>query len=435
MRTAKADWRTGARSAIFIVMGLSLGASSCDIGLKDAAETAAVSIQRASNDIDIAISELQVESANWQDTLRELQSKLTGDARKLINNDIQNLITRTVNHAGVEFRCNGDFINQRVAETLQAIKAKLLGRAPPALEPRFCSAIPEAVDMKLVPGDVNKVTFYGYNFDNNAGFNLKLQDIDGAVRDVPQAISIPTAYAMILTLGPSGVTLNGNSSRLQLFWKDKLVSTVGIIQPQPVVNICESKPVRVPVQQVGPLIPGKVGSGDNEFNGNGPTVYLTGSVTRTPREATLRLYFDAKETKKDWTEVAGPLHATVYRAPDGWRIDRIASATSVSFGPVTAAEDDHWRAKTFELGSGGLLSQIAVNGDTRGDDVGKTGLAWAKLNEMQVIITQTGDCVSPLALNDLLNTRFLSQEVKTRISSRVTADARRLTQLSRIPGR
>lgn len=435
MGTGKAKLHAGARAAMFIVMGLSLSASSCDIGLKEAAETAAVSIQRASNDIDIAIGELQVESANWQDTLTALQAKLTGDAKNLINNDIQNLITRTVNHAGVEFRCNGDFINQRVAETLQAIKAKLLGRSAPALEPRFCSAIPEAVDMKLVPSDVNKVTFYGYNFDNNAGFNLKLQDINGALRDVPQAISIPTAYAMVLTLGPSGVGLNANSSKLQLYWKDKLVSTVGIIQPQPVVKICESKPVRVPGQQVGPLIPGKVGSGDSEFGGHGPRVYLTGSLTKTPREATLHLYFDAKETKKDWTEVAGPLDAIVYRAPDGWRIDRIASATTVSFGPVTAAEDDHWKAKEFDLGAGGLLGQIAIDGDTDGDDVGKTGLAWAKVNEMQVIITQTGDCVSPLALNNLLNTRFLSQELKTKVSSRVTADARRLNQLSRIPGR
>ena len=417
------------RIVTILTVGTSLSASSCIPDTGKLINPGVAAVQQASDQIDIAVAKLQQESANWQQVLTDLQSKVTGDAKKLIDNDVQNLLTRTVNHAGVEFRCDGDFINRRVAEALIAIKAKIMGKPIPALEPQFCSAIPEAVDMKLVPNDVNLVTFYGFNFDNNGGYRLALEDLNGTTRDVTRAISIPTAYAMTLALGPSGAMLNSTSARLQLYWKDKLVSTVSVIQPQQVVNICKSTVVSTDPQLIGPYIPPRV-AGDKDFAGNGPTIWAAGNLTNTPVDVTLHLQFRAKETKSDWTEVSGMMDSVIYRAPAGKRIDKIVGPTSTSFGPVTEG-NEHWLpAKIFDLGSGGLITRLEIIGDTGGDDAGVTQIQKAMIRPIQLVVSETGNCVPPTALGALIGTRFLSEGVKTAISAKVTAERNRLNQLA-----
>lgn len=427
-----------ARPAGWLIAGLlalSMTLNGCDPGalIDKATNSANNAIQDASDEIDVAISQLQNTSASWQQVLQNLEGKLVGDAKDLIGNDIQNLITRSVNHAGVEFRCDADFINQRIVEALIAIKAKLLGQTPPPLQPRFCSAIPELVDMKLVPSDVRAVTFYGFNFDtpeNRDNFQLKLESIGGAVQDVTRAISIPTAYAMTLALGPSGVPVNNNSARLLLYWRDKLVSTVSVIPVQPVVKVCQSSVDNKPMQPIGPLLPPRT-RGDSDFSGHGPTIFTSASLTNTPTDVTLRLYFHAKETKSDWTTVGGSMSTVIYRAPAGHAIDKVASATSAKVGPQDVSGTSS--PKVFQLGGGGLLNRLEVIGDTDGDDVGRTGIKRVMLNPLQVIIHEVGDCVPPLPLSQLLGTRFLSTQVSQSVRSRVMADRARLDAVVRRP--
>ena len=104
------------RIVTILTVGTSLSASSCIPDTGKLINPGVAAVQQASDQIDIAVAKLQQESANWQQVLTDLESKVTGDAKKLIDNDVQNLLTRTVNHAGVEFRCDGDFINRRVAD-------------------------------------------------------------------------------------------------------------------------------------------------------------------------------------------------------------------------------------------------------------------------------------------------------------------------------
>jgi len=409
-------------------MATTLSAGSCGFSAEQVENPPLAAVQNASDQIDATVANLQNASASWQNELNKLESNLSADAKKLIDNDIQNLISRTVNHAGVEFRCDSDFVNHRVAEALIGIKDRIMGKPVPALEPEFCSLVPEYVDMKLVPSDVNVVTIYGYNFDTNAGYRLVLEDLGGATHDVSRAISVPTAYAMTLSLGPSGVTLNGNSAKLDIYWKDRLISTVGVIQPQVEPKVCQSSVTMVPAQTVGPFIPPLI-HGDQEFAGHGPTMWSSANLTNTSTDITLHLQFRAKETVSDWTEVAGGVDYTIYHSPAGQRIDKITGPTSISWGPVTEGAE-HWANKEFDLGTGGLFNRLVITGDQDGNDAGRTGVFAAVTNPVQIVQSETGDCVSPTAISGLLGSRFLSQGLTQALSAKVASQRAHINQLA-----
>lgn len=84
-----------------------------------------------------------------------------------------------------------------------------------------------------------------------------------------------------------------------------------------------------------PLVPSRVVGGDREFGGNGPDIQVR--TTLEIGDAGSKLYanvwFNAKETKPDWSETDETFRVPVYTAPAGMRITRIldAPSSSVSF--------------------------------------------------------------------------------------------------------
>jgi hypothetical protein len=221
-----------------MILALPLGGSSCIFpNIKPIVNNA---IEDASNQLDQTIDSLQNTSTSWQVLLKDLLDKLTGDARNLIGTDIQNLINNSVAVAGAEVKCEVDFIRARIVENLVALKNKLLGKPMPVLEPRICQAVPMSVDVAQVPASVRVVNFYGYNFGSLTDYALKMESLDGTQTDVSRALNIPTAYAMTLSLGPSGANIGSNAHRFALSWQGKPLSTIGIIQPAPVIRICKT---------------------------------------------------------------------------------------------------------------------------------------------------------------------------------------------------
>src|SRR5690242_5615740 len=81
-----------------------------------------------SQDLDQGISDLNSQSANWQEILQNTINNLPKDASNLIRGDLNNLLQRTVAAAGAEVRCDVDFFRARVQQGLEAIKDQLLGR-------------------------------------------------------------------------------------------------------------------------------------------------------------------------------------------------------------------------------------------------------------------------------------------------------------------
>ncbi len=416
--------------AALMMMTLPLG--GCDLfgGLKPIVNSA---IEDASNQLDQTVESLQNTSTSWQVLLKDLLDKLTGEARTLIGTDVQNLINNSVAVAGAEVKCEVDFIRARIVENLVALKNKLLGKPMPVLEPRICQAVPQSVDVAQVPASVRVVNFYGYNFGSLGDYALKMESLDGTQTDVTRALNIPTAYAMTLSLGPSGASVGGNAHRFNLSWQGKPLSTIGIIQPAPVVKICKTETRLIDPQDVGPVVPGLI-KGDSEFAGNGPRVRVSGSLSNTPNRIELRLAMNARETKSDWTEVSGFKMFEVYRAPAGFAIERIASATSQNHSYMVNQNSSIDSPETQNLGGGGVFKTLAIVGDTDGNDAGRTRIKNAGLNTIEVVLRETGACQSASALNAIIGTRFISPGLSARIAPSVGSAMRRMNDQLRVGG-
>ncbi len=74
------------------------------------------------------------------------------------------------------------------------------------------------------------------------------------------------------------------------------------------------------------LVPTRVLRGDREFGGNGPLINCRVRLKVSPnrRHIIALVYFHAKETKSDWSTTEARWERTVFTAPPGKRIARIA---------------------------------------------------------------------------------------------------------------
>jgi len=368
------------------------------------------------NVLDDAIDALQTQSSAWQTILQEAQSKLTESAQSTIRNEIGNLVTRSIAQAGVEVRCNADFIGARVRQHLIGIKAKLLGQPVPPAEPAICQVVPIAVDRSLVPDRLKQIEFYGYDFNAASNLAVFLERAGGRV-NVTDKLDRPTHYAMTLKFGANGIQLDGASQRLVLEWDGRQISSMAVIQPS--TPVCESKLVKVPETSVTFMPPRTRGDGD--FGGHGPKINVTVTLAVDPQSISARVYMKAKETKDDWTTAEGAHVFSLYTPDPGWRIDRVVGSLSAAHSYT----DGNHTIDSFNLGSGGPVKRLDYDGDTDGDEAGTRTKVNIRFNELRVELTQTGECVPDNAVRTLRNSGMINPITSTRLEPGVNREIHR----------
>ena len=196
-------------------------------------------INKAAERIDQAIVELNNNPAGWQAVMNSLVNDLN-KIEKNVANDAQVIATRATPVAGVEFRCNADFVGKRVKEDLERLSAKLRGNTPSPVEPVVCQLAfdpPQSdqthINMASVP---DQVLFYGYNFDaaSPAAPELVLKNSGGDL-SLKQWTTQPTHYLLTLNTAKSdGVQMcNLNDRSIVLRWNGRELSSLGVI-----ANVC-----------------------------------------------------------------------------------------------------------------------------------------------------------------------------------------------------
>lgn len=140
----------------------------------------------------------------------------------------------------------------------------------------------------------------------------------------------------------------------------------------PVTIEVETGTVDVKTVSVDPtpkFVPSHV-AGDRDFGGNGPRVDVSASISlQNQTEIWARVRMQAKETRADWTEVAGSTNFLIYRhdRPIGQLMTPMSA--SASYTDVNHADDE------IVLGAGGLVERFVCTGDTAGPDAGtRTGV-------------------------------------------------------------
>lgn len=338
------------------------------------------------NALDDAIYRLENQSSNWQAVLQDTMSKLTSDIQTTVRNELANVASRSVAQAGVEFRCNADFIGKRVRDELIRIKAEYLQQPVPQVEPALCQVVPPAIDRESVPGHVKQLEFYGYNFNDASNLQVFLEHLGGRRSDVTGSLDRPTHYVMTIKFGASGVQLDSTSERFVLVWGGREISTIGVIQPP--TPVCEEKIISIQPGSITYMPPHVFG--DKDFDGNGPRVIADVRLSVGPRDIVARIYMDAKETKSDWTEARGTTVNTIYTADPDWRIDQV-------LGPLVSHHeyidnDDHV-SDSFDLGGGGLVRRFVYVGDTGDDEAGTRTKVDVTFNQIRIRVVKATHCV------------------------------------------
>lgn len=124
-------------------------------------------IKKAVAALDIAIQRLDNNSNDWQRTLKDLEKTANEDGKRLIKNEVSDLMQRSVSAVGTNIKCIADFTGIRVKQQLINMKNKILGIPLQPFYPRICTTIPDngiTLDNDRNPKN-EKFEMFGFDFD------------------------------------------------------------------------------------------------------------------------------------------------------------------------------------------------------------------------------------------------------------------------------
>jgi hypothetical protein len=358
----------------------SIALSGCGVadGIQDLGEAS----KRAVNVIDNGIKTIQDESSAWRTALEKIAKDLPADVQSTIRTEVQGLLDRTTAHAGVEIRCDTDFLAKRVLQGLQRIRAELThDPLPTSLPPTLCQVVPsQGLDLSLAPGRRDSVEFAGYDFDildaDHHPARVVVVDRNNCEIPLPDRyVTHSTHYLWsVNTSYNNGVPLGPDATKLRMVWGPMVVGEAAIIQPS-----MPQKSMSVPIGTLGPYAPPLV-RGDSEFAGNGPDVNVSADLVSYPDRLSVKLCMRAEEVGGD-TLANGCVVKTGWSAPPNLKIVRVISSTSSRWH----YRDTNLDPDSIDLPSGDLVHRFSCIGDLRGDDVGKTSCS-ALFNPVQVLV-------------------------------------------------
>ncbi len=154
-------------------------------------------------------------------------------------------------------------------------------------------------------------------------------------------------------------------------------------------GVCPQQPVTqdivVPADEYGEFCPVyHSGTGDYDFEGNGPDVFFEVEVYVTGDSLMFNFFVDAIETQADWTRGAGRWDELIYQAPEGWRI----SAVDTPIAENRSYTDTNHEMDFIHCGD----FKFRGYGDRDGDDIGASGCVstwyWVWIRDINVEITR-----------------------------------------------
>ena len=331
--------------------------------------------------VENAIESLNQNSAEWQSIMNSLIADLQGldsDLASLIRVEVQNLLDRGVAVVGAEFRCNVDFIGNRMRNALLRIKHDHFGAdvVVPPLKPFVCAVVPATVDRILMPDRLNVLEFYGYDFDLD-NVSLYVQEGNGTRENVSEYLDKLTHYHMTVDLSTHGVELTAQHDKFVLIHDFEEIAIVKIIQGSTEIeNFYPGMRTFVPPHT----------RGDTEFGGNGPEVFCRVELSIIGLENNMiqsQIEMSAVETKSDWTTAEGTDTHIIYTAPSGKKIKEISGITYDQFEYLDSNITPDW----FPRGSGGPVKQYEFVGDSGGVDAGTDTRVTVEYNTLTIELT------------------------------------------------
>ena len=216
-------------------------------------------------DINRAIDQLNQSSTNWESIALNLINELEGSGVNLaevVSAEIQTILDQanaTVANAGVEFRCNSDFVGKRLEERLiQFRDAIQFGREPTPISPWVCHLFPNEIRLNIINGGVvprdPTITIYGFNFTNSGLPTAQIINPNGSViSSVPVGFNTP--YQLSVNVQGANLSNVRQGARIKLRWptaaSEYQQSDIFLIMPPPtIIPTRTPRPTAVPIRNV-----------------------------------------------------------------------------------------------------------------------------------------------------------------------------------------
>jgi hypothetical protein len=372
---------------LFSITLIALFFSGCGLGKVEDSINDAVGV------VDQGITTIDHDSTKWQATLQEVADKLPKDIQSTIRNEMDQLVARSIARAGVEFRCNADFLAQRAVQGLKRVKAMLLNQRPDPIKPSFCQVSPEVLNLNEPVKSRQTILIAGYDMDqvdksahplgvvlfsDKSGLQVKLEEA---------RIGRTTHYSIALNVAGADfeqLLRTKQISKLRVVWGD---NPPGL--PEALIVPKEAQSVTKPNVLIGEIsyTPPKV-SGDRDFNASGdhPMRFTVRAESKIEgSKIMVRVRMMAAESQSDWTRVDGwSKWQTAYTAPVGWKIK---SASPLGSSEKSGSIGTHG-IRYENLSQGEVVNRFDIYGDTDGQEAGSYTRVIARFTPLTIQLVE-----------------------------------------------
>ena len=331
-------------------------------------------VDRAVKAIDQAIDDIRNDNTRWQAALREVADRLPKEVQGTVRNEVTQLVQRSIATAGVEFRCNADFLASRAIQGLQRVRAMLKKQPTEPVHPWVCHMIPSVIDLNEPADGRAKVEIAGYDMDRKDHNQKPLRavlfsDQTGQSTEMKEE-RIGRASHYVVNLNVRGEDFEQQLrqlkiSKIRLFWGDALQGSNEVLV---IPGRAQVKTETAPLGEIDHTPKHTGGDEDFDVDGDEPMSFtVRGESKATENQILVRAYMRAREDRPDFTTVESESDWQIaYHAPAGWRI---VSASPVGESKRSGSITDH-DVRVESLPQGEVVMRFEVSGDRSGDEAG-----------------------------------------------------------------
>jgi hypothetical protein len=187
---------------------------------------------------DEASDKIVDQSIAWQNTLKELESKIKNDISSTIREDLTYLVQTSLASAGVEFRCNAQYLRDGLRREIRRLKNKYLASIGLAKYevtylPNVCHVFPN-----IITPTTKVVEVYGYDLLREK-ISVFLTSSDGKKQLINEFVNFPSHFQLTITLGGvNGLPVKPGNKKISIECEScdsqhKYISEVGFNFPSP----------------------------------------------------------------------------------------------------------------------------------------------------------------------------------------------------------
>jgi hypothetical protein len=328
--------------------------------------------------IDTAIRDLGPASSDYRQVLSRTLTALPNGAPDEIKARIANFMARAPAGAA-RFPCNAEFVRSRARALMLGLRDALLAHIPLRIEPAVCYAVPYAIDARQPRASAGHVDIYGFDLESTPP-QVVLVTTD-STRDVTSALVASSDTH--LTLDLNRIPLASASQSIELAWGHVIRHSIVVIQAT--TPVCSSRVETIP-------------AGRTIADALAPI----GGDARVPRDGT-SIWAD---TMLDYSN--NKLEAVVCTTADHAGSGTILSSCRTEFLYTT----DPDRVIEGILERPGPVGRWTFTGFSQSRLDSSDVSFSVRLDEIKIVSTPNGSCVSPIAYREAERLHELSPATK-----------------------